>query len=45
MSPGSVRASRAGDDALVIANFFRPRIVLITREHFGGAPKCARQGA
>jgi hypothetical protein len=40
---GSARASRAGDDALVIANF------IIQRHLIAGisatAPKCAREGA
>jgi len=40
---GSARASRAGDDALVIANFIIQRHLLAGIS--ARAPKCAREGA
>jgi hypothetical protein len=45
--PGSARASRAGDDALVIADFFFPSHPVPLRPlevRFGVAPKPGRRG-
>ena len=41
-SLGSVRASRAGDGALAVANFSPPNCA---KDCFGEAPKPAREGA